>query len=208
MDNLALPTPPALTEQVAPAAASGWCLVLLVAATVLLSVADQAAIVLELRVHVPQKLRFKTAAVVIQEFVFVAYGAVYLCSIFDLVSPLGEQVFYTYGDVWLKVVQASCLIMVRNWEDLAAPQATLELQVLQEDMSRLSRVAGGPLLPTSPWPRTAVPRRLRLSYGYGREPSSSVHLWSSSRWPSFVFQRHLPRSGRSTTKAPERAGAP
>ena len=63
------------------------------------------------------------------------------------------------------------------------PQGPLVLQGLQgkEDTSRFTHMAGGPSLPEAPRPLTAVARRLSLRFGYGRKPSSLMHLWSSPR---------------------------
>lgn len=72
---------------------------------------------------------FKIGVVVLKEIVFFVYGVVYLLGIANLISSFSEQVFYTYGDVMLKVVQASVLVVVRNWEDLALLQRALEQKV-------------------------------------------------------------------------------
>lgn len=85
--------------------------------------------------------------VVFKEVIFFAYGVVYLLGVANIMSSLAEQMFYTYGDVMIKVLQASVLVIVRNWEDLAELQHAMLLQVEtdKEDRRRLFHCAHAPI---------------------------------------------------------------
>jgi len=133
--------------QVTPDAIVGWFLVALSFIAYAAAVWDQVCIVLELKGSVSW-LKFKVSVIIIKEVVFFAYGVVYLLGCFDYISSLTEQIFYTYSDVMLKVLQASCLVVVRTWEDVQTIQESLQLQVdhTKTNIARLIRKATAPMI--------------------------------------------------------------
>jgi len=128
----------------------GWFLVILSFVAYCFAIWDQIDIILEADPHLRGR-KFKVGVVVLKEIIFFVYGLVYLFGVANWMSSLAEQVFYTYGDVMLKVMQASILVVVRNWEDLAELQHAMERKVEagKEDMSRLFRRAKAPIFAIS-----------------------------------------------------------
>jgi len=133
--------------QVTPDAASGWSLVFVSFLAYLASIADQVVIAAEYSKDA-SFAAFKVGCTVFKEIVFCIYGVVYLLGCANIVSSRQEQAFYTYSDVLLKVVQASLLLMVRNWEDLTLIQQSLSKRVenCHQDMSRLVHKASAPVV--------------------------------------------------------------
>lgn len=97
---------------------------------------------------------FKLAIVLYIQIMFFNYGAIYLFGNFNFLTSWGCQVFFCYGDVFLKVSLASCLVVFRNWDDLMLI-LTLDTKVTQttEDMSRFIRKASVPILSLDNWGR-------------------------------------------------------
>jgi len=133
--------------QVTPDAIAGWFLVALSFTAYAAAVWDQVCIVLELKGSVSW-MKFKVTMIIVKEVIFFAYGVVYLLGCFDMVSSLTEQTFYTYSDVMLKVLQASCLVVVRTWEDVQTIQESLQVQVdhTKTNITRLIRKATAPMI--------------------------------------------------------------
>jgi len=132
--------------EVTPDPVVGWALVILSFVAYLAAIWDQVDVVLEADRGM-SGLQFKILVVVLKEIVFFLYGLVYLLGIANIMSSAAEQMFYTYGDVMLKVVQASVLVIVRNWEGLAELQMALERKVetSKEDRRRLFHCANAPI---------------------------------------------------------------
>eukprot|EP00445_Apocalathium_hangoei_P039453 CAMPEP_0203954084 /NCGR_PEP_ID=MMETSP0359-20131031/87270_1 /ASSEMBLY_ACC=CAM_ASM_000338 /TAXON_ID=268821 /ORGANISM="Scrippsiella Hangoei, Strain SHTV-5" /LENGTH=697 /DNA_ID=CAMNT_0050887593 /DNA_START=43 /DNA_END=2133 /DNA_ORIENTATION=- len=80
--------------------------------------------------------KLKTGLVLYSVMTFAFYGLFFLLGRFGVISSLVEQLFYTYGDATLKVLQGPMLAMVRNRQDvdtvrrlwLASTSASLDLQ--------------------------------------------------------------------------------
>eukprot|EP00747_Dinoflagellata_sp_TGD_P215839 gnl/TRDRNA2_/TRDRNA2_88476_c0_seq1.p1 gnl/TRDRNA2_/TRDRNA2_88476_c0~~gnl/TRDRNA2_/TRDRNA2_88476_c0_seq1.p1 ORF type:complete len:1050 (-),score=210.33 gnl/TRDRNA2_/TRDRNA2_88476_c0_seq1:366-3515(-) len=132
---------------ITPSALAGWSLITLAFLSFSASVADQASIILRNRECV-RNYKFKAGVVILKVIIFIVYGMCFLFGCFNIVTSLTEQIFYTYGDVVLKVVVQSCLLICRNWEEIIEVQQSLETEVIQseESISLLIRKASVPMI--------------------------------------------------------------
>lgn len=137
----------AFTAAVTPNAFCGWLCLSTVLVTFIFTVVDQLKLVQGLR-DTTTDYSFKLAVVVGKDLFCLSYGLMYVASLADLLTPDQENMFFAYSDVMLKTWQSSCLIMLRNWQDLVLLQRTLHGQVARtkEDTARLIRKANALML--------------------------------------------------------------
>mmetsp|Transcript_87229 Transcript_87229/g.241935 ORF Transcript_87229/g.241935 Transcript_87229/m.241935 type:complete len:1428 (-) Transcript_87229:90-4373(-) len=88
----------------------------------------------------------KPAVVLFQVILFGLYGVVYLLAIFGMITPVNEQVMYTFGDMAAKIGHSVLLISIRQLEDLSSVLALHAKAVTTaEDMTRLIATASAPI---------------------------------------------------------------
>lgn len=114
--------------QVTPFAPAGYALIVVTCCAYLSTAYDQVRIVMATDRGV-SGFKFKAGSIMMKEVVFVVYAAMNLMGIFGLVSSETEQFFFSLGDVLLKVVQGSILVIVRNWESLSELSDGLQRRV-------------------------------------------------------------------------------
>jgi len=132
---------------VTPSAVGGWILIVVVFAAFGATVVDQMMMVEGLR-DTTTDFKFKLFVVVTKDVIFSIYGVIYMLGIVNGLTPRQEQLFYTYGDVMLKVAQVSSLVILRNWQDLVIVQKKIQGQISRskEDTARLIRKANALML--------------------------------------------------------------
>lgn len=118
----------------------GWLLLVSSFIGWVLTVVDQVLFVAEQKVVV-FAMGLKISMYMTKEVVFAVYAVVCLTSTFGICTPMFEQVFYTYCDVFLKVATASCLVIFRSSSDMDT-----SLSEFSSDMKRLLQRASVPIV--------------------------------------------------------------